>query len=78
MRQENINEQKNATGEVGRPAKDESEIDNDNTAASKDGGLDTAETRYSAKEPEIGRCLICGAECDGVLCDDCRSKYDEI
>lgn len=83
VRQENINEQKSVndvatTGNVGRPAKDESEIDNDNTAASKDGGLDTADTReYAAKEPTIGVCVVCGAECGGILCDNCREKYDE-
>lgn len=53
------------------------DIENDNTAASKDGGLDTADTReYAAKEPVIGVCVVCGAECDGILCDDCREKYD--
>lgn len=83
VRQENINEQKSvsdtiSTGRAGRPSKDDSDIDNDNTAASKDGGLDTADTReYAAKEPTIGVCIVCGAECDGILCDDCREKYDE-
>ena len=83
VRQENINEQKSvadtvSTGQVGRPAKDDSEVDNDNTAASKDGGLDTADTReYAMREPVIGKCVVCGAECDGILCDDCREKYDE-
>ena len=82
VRQENINEQKSvldtvSTGQVGRPSKDDSDIDNDNTAASKDGGLDTSDTReYAAKEPTIGVCVVCGAECDGILCDDCREKYD--
>ena len=83
MRQENINEQKSVSdtvsnGQVGRPSKEDSDIDNDNTAASKDGGLDTADTReYASKEPTIGVCVVCGAECDGILCDDCREKYDE-
>lgn len=83
VRQENINEQKSvsdtvSTGQIGRPQKDDSDIDNDNTAASKDGGLDTADTReYAAKEPTIGVCVVCGSECDGILCDDCREKYDE-
>lgn len=83
VRQENINEQKSvsdtiSTGRAGRPLKDDSDIDNDNTAASKDGGLDTADTReYAAKEPTIGVCVVCGAECDGILCDNCREKYDE-
>lgn len=83
VRQENINEQKSvtdttSTGQVGRPAKDDSDVDNDNTAASKDGGLDTADTReYAMREPVIGKCVVCGAECDGILCDDCREKYDE-
>lgn len=83
VRQENINEQKTvsdtiSTGQVGRPAKDDSDIDNDNTAASKDGGLDTSDTReYAMREPVIGRCIVCGAECDGILCDDCREKYDQ-
>lgn len=83
VRQENINEQKTvndsvSVGNVGRPQKDDSDIDNDNTAASKDGGLDTADTReYAAKEPVIGVCVVCGADCDGILCDDCREKYDE-
>ena len=81
--QENINKKESITDDapkssVGRPSKDDTEIDNDNTAASKDGGLDTADTReYAAKEPTIGVCVICGAECDGILCDDCRQKYDE-
>ena len=83
VRQENINEQKSVSdtvsnGQVGRPSKEDSDIDNDNTAASKDGGLDTADTReYASKEPTIGVCVVCGAECDGILCDDCREKYDE-
>ena len=83
VRQENINEQKSVSdtvsnGQVGRPSKEDSDIDNDNTAASKDGGLDTADTReYAVKEPTIGVCVVCGAECDGILCDDCREKYDE-
>ena len=83
VRQENINEQKSVSdtvsnGQVGRPSKEDSDIDNDNTAASKDGGLDTADTReYAFKEPTIGVCVVCGAECDGILCDDCREKYDE-
>lgn len=82
VRQENINEQKSvsdkvSTGQVGRPSKDDMDIENDNTAASKDGGLDTSDTReYAVKEPTIGVCVVCGAECDGILCDDCREKYD--
>lgn len=85
VRQENINEQKSVTensennsdGSVGRPTKDDAEIDNDNTAASKDGGLDTADTRaYATHTPEIGKCVICDAECDGILCDVCREEYD--
>lgn len=83
VRQENINEQKSVSdtitsGSVGRPSKDDSDIDNDNTAASKDGGLDTADTReYAVREPIVGKCIVCGADCDGILCDDCREKYDE-
>lgn len=66
------------TGKVGRPEKDESEIDNDNTAASKESGLDTIDMRdFAEHHHESGTCIICGAECDGILCDECREKYDE-
>lgn len=59
---------------VGRKAIDDDDVENDNTAASKETGLDTADTRYSIAEH---KCLICGADVeDGhVICEDCADKY---
>ena len=61
---------------VGRPAIDESNIENDNTAASKESGLDTADMRdFDAFDGE--HCIICGADSDEPLCDECKAKYME-
>lgn len=76
MQQEN-QENKEQSGKVGRPAKSDDDVDNDNTAASKDGGLDTSDTRsYSSRRFERYKCIICGSDCDGVLCEECREKYE--
>ena len=69
----------NATGGVqragaGRPPIEESEIENDNTAASKESGLDTSETRDFEFD---GHCMLCGAESDEILCEECKEKYLE-
>lgn len=57
---------------AGRPAKDDGDIDNDNTAASKDGGLDTADVREFA---ETGKCIICHNDSDTPICEECTEKY---
>ena len=78
--QQKASDQTSNTGEdaqigAGRPEVDDSEIDNDNTAASKEGGLDTADMRdFDAFD---GHCIICGAESDEPLCEDCKEKYVE-
>lgn len=68
------------TNRVGRPRKEDDEIDNENTEASKDGGLDTSETReYSFKEVENNnKCILCGQDTDGTLiCEECSEEYEE-
>lgn len=60
---------------AGRPEIDENDIENDNTAASKEGGLDTADLRdFSGHD---GHCIICGKESDDPLCEECKEKYIE-
>lgn len=82
VKQEEINEKKENLSNlrVGRPEKSEEEIDNDNTAASKDGGLDTSDTKeFSFKEyRENHKCIICGQDTDGTLiCEECSEEYEE-
>jgi len=61
---------------AGRPEIAESEIENDNTAASKESGLDTADVRdFEAFDGE--HCIICGADSDEPLCESCKDKYME-
>ena len=61
---------------VGRPQKSESEIDNDNTAASKESGLDTADMRdFNAFDGS--HCIICGEESEEPLCENCKEIYVE-
>lgn len=61
---------------AGRPAISESEIENDNTAASKESGLDTSETRdFEAFDGQ--HCIICGADSDEPLCEECKEQYVE-
>ena len=61
---------------VGRPEISTEEITSDATAASKDGGADTADTReFTAKEFD-GHCLICGRASDLKICTDCAEAYD--
>ena len=65
----------------GRPGISESDIENDATAASKDSGLDTSETRMSVANV---KCKICGKEMssievslddDGLLiCEECKER----
>lgn len=61
--------------QVGRPALDDSDIENDATAASRDAGDNTAENRDSM----AARCPICGAELeDGqIVCESCKERIDE-
>lgn len=59
---------------AGRPEIDISEVENDNTAASKESGLDTADMRDFEFD---GHCIICGEESDEVLCENCKEKYLE-
>ena len=60
---------------AGRPTIDASNIENDNTAASQEGGLDTADMRYAATFN--GHCILCGADSDEPLCEECKEKYLE-
>lgn len=63
-----------STSTVGRPAIDDNEVVNDNTAASKDAGNNVSENKtYIA-----GQCLICGdtTEENHLLCPSCEEKYD--
>lgn len=69
------------TGEekqVGRPALDDGDVENDNTQISKDSGQDTSDLKnmYS-----VEHCARCGKELDAMeelLCDDClESLYEE-
>ena len=59
---------------VGRPEIDVNEIDNDNTAASRESGLDTADMRDFQRN---GKCIICGQDSDDILCEECRELYLE-
>ena len=61
---------------AGRPQIDDSEVENDNTAASKEGGLDTADMR-DFEMFDGDHCIICGADSDEPLCEDCKEKYLE-
>lgn len=64
---------------VGRPSKTESEIDNDNTAKSIDQGTNTGDMRdYVKMSLEKGKCVICGNDSDGILCEECAEKYMEV
>ena len=68
--------QKEVKTGAGRPSIDESEIENDNTAASKESGLDTADVRdFEAFDGE--HCIICGADSDEPLCEACKEQYME-
>lgn len=63
------------TKKQGRPAISISDVDNDNTAASKDGGLDTKDTRSYAHK--LGTCYICHKESDSLICEECAAKLSE-
>ena len=70
-------EQTEVKKSVGRPAKEASEVDNDNTAASKDGGLNEGGMRYSAIGS--GHCIFCGADVEDnqIMCESCRETFLE-
>lgn len=59
---------------AGRPTVDENDIENDNTAASKESGLDTADVRDFDFN---GKCVLCGADSDEPLCEECKELYME-
>ena len=61
---------------VGRPAVSADKVSNDNTAASKDGGLDTKDTREYAHH-KLGTCYICHKESDSLICEECAAKLAE-
>ena len=66
----------NSTNPVGRPPMDESDVENDATAASKESGTNTVENRDTLSK----KCPICGAELfdDQLVCDDCAQLiHDE-
>jgi hypothetical protein len=60
---------------AGRPTVDENDIENDNTAASKESGLDTADVRDFDFN---GKCVLCGADSDEPLCEECKELYMEV
>lgn len=79
-----MNMKNNSTGEVGtelnkksvgRPPVDDNEITNDNTAASKDAGDDTAEMRDYVYH---GICPICGetVESGHIFCESCEAEME--
>ena len=59
---------------AGRPVIDDNNIENDNTAASKESGLDTADVRDFESN---GKCVLCGADSDEPLCEECKELYME-
>ena len=63
------------TGQVGRPALDESEIENDATAASRQDGTNTVENRDTMSK----KCPICGAELEEghIVCEECAELIKE-
>lgn len=66
------------TGKQGRPAVSVDKVTNDNTAASKDGGLDTKDTReFAYKGHKLGTCIICHKESDSLVCEECAAKFAE-
>ena len=67
--------QAEGTKKQGRPTIAMKDIDNDNTAASKDGGLDTKDTR--SYEHKLGTCYICHKESDSLICEECAAKLSE-
>lgn len=69
------NDGKTAQTGAGRPEIDISDVDNDNTAASKESGLDTADVRDF--DEFDGHCKICGAESDEMICEECQEKFEE-
>ena len=63
---------------AGRPAKSDGEIENDNTAASRDTGDNVSDVKkdYSVSEPHK-RCIVCHEEIDEneFLCEACKENY---
>ena len=74
--QENKDQEAIQKKSVGRPGISESEITNDNTAASKDGGLNEGSMRYSFGS---GKCIVCGADCEDnqIMCENCKEQFLE-
>lgn len=73
-------------GEVGRNPLNDEDIDNDNTAISKDAGNNVSElkeykTQILLTSEKENKCLICGkelSEYDLYICDEClESQYEE-
>lgn len=80
---ENAMKQAQQTGKVGRPSVSDDKVDNDNTAASKDSGLDTSDTRsydvlntrgYVSNCFAKGECIICHKPTDDFICDECKEE----
>ena len=69
------NEDDGETRPVGRPALDETDIENENTAASRDAGTNVSDIKEFAQE---GRCIICGeiTEDGHPLCYECEEKLE--
>lgn len=58
---------------VGRPSLEDTEVENDNTAISKEAGNNVSETKDFAVQ---GVCVFCGAEVedDQYICEDCQRE----
>ena len=69
-----VNEKGATSNPVGRPSMDDGEVENDNTAASKDAGNDVSEVKDFASQ---GLCVLCGnpVEDGHVLCADCEEEF---
>ena len=69
----------NQKGLVGRPTKADGEIDNDNTAASKEGGADISDIKREYSLAEGAVCALCGSHVEegSFLCEACKEIYKE-
>lgn len=64
---------------AGRPAKSDGEIENDNTAASRDSGGNTSENKGDYSFAFNGKCILCGVEVEEgeFLCEECKEEYKQ-
>ena len=75
------NKTEEETGEkrsVGRPPLDDDEVENDNTAQSKDAGTNVTDIKNFSEKPQY--CCSCGAELkdwEFYMCEHCSSKLSD-